>query len=132
MEEMTFHQHLMSQTTWIVIWVFWLVFLNIAGAAIFAWRHVEARWVLAAMLANLPVMNLLFRYFDYTRMLGLSHIIFWTPLLVYLWLRRDKIQLRTPFGIYIHILFISNFISLIVDYIDVIRYLTGDTGVVGA
>ncbi|MEX2524977.1 MAG: hypothetical protein WD750_08465 [Gammaproteobacteria bacterium] len=122
----------MSQPTWVVIWVFWLVFLNIASAAVFAWRHVEARWVLAAMLANMPFMNLLFSYFDYTRILGLSHIILWTPLLIYLWQRRQKIQLKTPFGIYIHALFISNFISLIIDYIDVIRYLLGDIGIVGS
>ncbi len=123
---MTFHQHLMSQPAWVVVWVSWLVFLNIAGAAVFAWRHVEARWVLAAMLANMPFMHLLFNYFGYTRILGLSHIVFWTPLLVYLWYRRTGINLQTPFGIYIHALFVSNFISLIIDYIDVIRYLLGD------
>lgn len=125
MAEMTFNQHLLSQSHLVVGWVAWLVIMNL-GAVIFVWRRVEARWVLAAMLANMPFMNMLFYYFGYTRILGLSHIIFWTPLLVYLWRRRKTIRLKTPFGIYIHALFISDFISLVIDYSDTIRYLLGN------
>jgi hypothetical protein len=124
-EEMTFNQHLLSQSPLVVGWVAWLVILNL-GAVVFVWNRVEARWVLAAMIVNMPFMNMLFYYFGYTRILGLSHIIFWTPVLVYLWRRRKDIQIKTPFGIYIRVLFISNFISLVIDYSDTIRYLLGD------
>jgi len=128
MESMTFNEHLLAQSPLVVGWVAWLVILNL-GAVVFVWRHVEARWVLGAMLANMPFMNMLFYFFGYTRILGLSHIIFWTPLLIYLWRRRKKIELKSPFGIYIHLLFVSDFISLLIDFSDVIRYLIGDMSV---
>jgi len=122
---MTFNQHLLAQSPLVIGWVAWLVILNL-GAVVFIWNRVEARWALAAMLVNMPFMNMLFYYFGYTRILGLSHIIFWTPLLVYLWRRRNSIRPKSPFGIYIYALFISDFISLLIDYSDVIRYLLGD------
>jgi len=125
LEEITFNQHLLAQSPLVVGWVAWLVIMNL-GAVVFAWRHVEARWVLAAMLVNMPFMNMLFYFFGYTRILGLSHIIFWTPLLVYLWRRRKDLEPKTPFGIYIRVLFLSNLVSLAIDYTDVIRYLLGD------
>lgn len=125
MEELTFHDHIMQQAPYLRVWVGWLVIFNIS-AIFFVWRHIEARWVLAAMLLNFPLMNLFFAHFGWVRLLGMSHAIVWTPLLVYLWLRRDKIEPKTPFGIYITVLFLTDFISLFIDYIDVIRYLTGD------
>jgi hypothetical protein len=127
---MTFNQHLMSQSPLVIGWVSWLVFLNL-GAVVFAWKHVEARWILGAMLANMVFMNMLFFYFDYTRILGLSHIIFWTPLLVYLWRRRKAVRLKSVYGVYLHVLFVSNLGSLVIDFIDVARYLLGDTQIVG-
>ncbi len=120
-----FEAHLANQATWIVVWVYWLVFINFA-AILFVWKRVEARWVLAAMVVNLPLMNFLFETVGWVRLLGLSHVLVWTPLLLYLWWRRDLIERATLYGKYLTVLFVTNFASLILDYHDVARHLLGD------
>jgi hypothetical protein len=101
------------------------MFINTASI-LFAFTRQEAHWVLTAWLANLLFMPMLFAEFGYTRILGLSHIVFWTPLLVYLWRRRAGIELRSISGAYLWALFASNGLSLVIDYIDLARYLAGD------
>lgn len=121
----TLFEHVLAQETWLVIWVFWLIILNTASI-LFVWRHVEARWVLLAFLVNGPIMNYLFGTYGFVRLLGLSHVIVWTPLLVYLWMRRERFDRRTFFGGWVLVLMITDGISLVVDYIDVVRYALGD------
>jgi len=106
-------------------WVYWLMIINTASI-LFIVQRVEARWVLAAWVANMFLMGFLYDTYGYTRILGLSHIILWTPLLVYLWRRRGQIDRASWSGRYLAALFISNFISLLFDYADLIRYITGD------
>jgi len=125
MEELTFNDHIMQQATYLIVWVHWLLIINLSSI-IFIWKHVEARYVLGAMLFNLPLIMYLFDTFGWVRILGLSHIIVWTPLLIYLWLRRENIKLKTSFGVYITTLFFTDAFSLVIDYIDLVRYFVGD------
>ena len=120
-----FGAHLANQATWIVFWVYWLVIINFASA-LFAWKKVEARWVFAAMVVNIPLMNFLFETVGWVRLLGLSHVLVWTPLLLYLWWRRGLIDRATLYGKYLTVLFVTNFASLILDYHDVARHFLGD------
>lgn len=106
-------------------WVFWLMIINTASI-LFIVHRVEARWVLAAWVVNMFLMGFLYDNYGYVRLLGLSHIILWTPLLVYLWRRRDNIDRSTWGGRYLALLFISNFVSLVFDYLDLARYFLGD------
>ena len=106
-------------------WVYWLMIVNTASI-LFVIHRVEARWVLAAWVANLFLMGFLYDTFGYTRILGLSHIVLWTPLLVYLWRRRSEIDASSWGGRYLWVLFITNFVSLIFDYVDLVRYFLGD------
>jgi hypothetical protein len=89
-------------------------------------RRMEARWVLGAWLCNFVFMSVLYELNGYNRLLGLSHVIWWTPLLVYLFRRRARLSPDPPFRLWIQVLFLTNAISLVVDYIDVIRYAFGD------
>jgi len=106
-------------------WVYWLMIINTASI-LFVIHRVEARWVLAAWVANAFLMGFLYDTFGYTRILGLSHIILWTPLLVYLWRRRSEIDGSSWGGRYLWVLFITNFVSLVFDYVDLARYFMGD------
>lgn len=121
----TLGSHILNQAPWLVAWVIWLVFVNVVSA-VFAIRHWEARWVLVAFVVNVPLMNLLYDSFGFVRILGLSHIIVWTPLLVFLVLRRSRFNPRTPFGAWIGVLVLTNGVSLLVDYVDLARFLMGD------
>ena len=106
-------------------WVMWMMARNTASL-IFCWKNMEARFVLAAWIPNGIFMMLLAELVGYTRILGLSHAIFWTPLVIYLFLRRKNFDWSTIYGKWLYILLATNCASLIIDYIDVIRYIAGD------
>ncbi len=110
---------------WLVTWVCWLMIVNM-GSIAFVKERIEARWVLAGFMAAAIIMTLLFETTGFTRLLGLAHIVGWTPVLVYLWTRRTSIDLAAPFGKWVLILVFTNITSLVVDFIDVIRYVLGD------
>lgn len=124
-EPATLMAHIMNQTPLLVAWVTWLMVVNTASV-LFVRRRVEARWVLAAWLVNFALMSGLFAAFGFTRILGLAHVVVWTPLLVYLWRRSPGAQGGGVFTSWIVALFVSNAISVSIDYVDVARYLLGD------
>lgn len=107
-------------------WVYWMMVLNTA-AILFVFHRVEARWVLAAWVANALLMSTLYEIYGYARILGISHIILWTPLLAYLWSRRANFDRSTWTGRYFIVLSLTIFVSLIFDYVDLVRYVMGDT-----
>lgn len=124
---MTLNDHLLSQPTHWLIWVGIMVIMNF-GAIFFAWKDVRARWVVIAMLANAVFMNALFLKFGYTRILGFSHVVFWTPLVAYLWKNRQAFPERHLTNKFLWGVMIVNTLSLLIDYTDVIRYVLGDRG----
>ncbi len=119
------HEAILAQALWLQAWVGWMVLVNVLGAVIFI-RRPEAKWVLLAMLGAATMMNWLYAQYGYQRILGLAHVVFWTPLLVYLWSRRKKWSMSENAGKWLAVLFATNLTSLIIDYIDVARYLLGE------
>lgn len=117
--------HILNQTPVLVAWVMWLILVN-SASLLFVRRHVEARWVLAAWIVNFALMSVLFEIFGFVRILGLAHVLVWTPLLVYLWRRLPEIRDGATFRPWIFTLLVSDGISLVIDYVDVVRYLFGD------
>ena len=112
-----------------MLWVMWMMALNTASI-VFCWKKIEARFVLAAWIPNGIFMTLLAEQMGYTRILGLSHAIFWTPLVIYLFTRRKNFEWGTIYGKWLYILLVTNVASLVIDYIDVIRYIAGDRDMV--
>jgi hypothetical protein len=123
---MTLLEGLLETPIWLQIWVGWLVVVN--SSAVFFLRHGAARWVLAAWIGNAIFMMALAEINGFNRLLGLSHVVFWTPLLVYLYRRRAIIKVDNFVGRWLAALFASNLLSLVIDYVDVFRYLLGDRG----
>ena len=121
---LNFLSRILAEPLWLVIWVGWLGSVNLASLLFL--RHVEARWVLAAFACNLVFMTWLFGETGYNRLLGLSHVIFWTPLLIYLYRRRERIPTGGAFAGWVWVLIATNAVSLLIDYVDVARYLAGD------
>ena len=62
----------------------------------------------------------------YVKLLGLPHILFWTPLAVYLFATFRKPQLTKAPKIIIALILATILISLAFDYTDVIRYALGE------
>ena len=111
-------------------WVYWWTnFMGVVGllSIPFAFVRAEARWILFVSVLTFPTMLFLYAQFGYVRLLGLGHVILWTPLAIYLWMRRDRWRVReTLSGKWILLFFTTIIVSLVFDYTDVIRYLLGD------
>ncbi len=116
---------IMAQPLWLQAWIGWMMLVNFAGAVIFI-RRPEAKWVLAAIIAAALFMSWLYGQFGYQRILGLAHVAFWTPLMIYLWSRRKQWDLPTLPGKWLAAVFVTDLTSLVIDYIDVVRYLAGE------
>jgi hypothetical protein len=110
---------------WLQAWIYWMVFVN--SASLLFVRRAEARFVLLAWVANLVTMDRLFEAFGYTRILGLAHVICWTPLVIYLFRRRAGFG-EGAFGGWARWLLLTNAVSLAIDYVDVARWALGERG----
>lgn len=111
---------------WVGAWVNFMgiVFLL---AIPFSFARVEARWALAVMALTFPAMMGLYSLVGFVRLLGLVHVVLWTPFAVYLWRRRAHWRIReTLAGKWIAVLFATIVVSLAFDYTDVVRYLLGE------
>lgn len=114
------------------LWVqYWLNFMGIVLmlAVPFAFARVEARWALLVIALTLPAMIALHSLVGYVRLLGVVHVVIWTPFVIYLWRRRDRWRVKeTLSGKWILILFLTMIVSLALDYSDVARWLLGERG----
>ena len=116
-------EHITAQAFWIEVWIAWMIFIN--AASVFFLRRVEGRWVLAAGLASLVTMYALNLRFGDPRILGLSHLLWWTPLVVYLFHRRAGFA-EGGFGDWARLLVLTNAAALLVDAAGVVRLLLGE------
>ncbi len=119
-----FTHHLLQQPMWVQVWVAWMGLVNTASLVFL--RRTEARVILGVFAGNFVFMNALFMLNGFNRLLGLSHVIFWTPLVVYLVRRLWKLEQASAFGVWVRVLALTNGLSLVIDYVDVVRYLMGD------
>ncbi len=113
---------------WLQAWIYWMMLLN--TAALFFLRSTEGRVVLAVWICNGITMSLMYEMYGYVRLLGLSHVIWWTPLVIYLF-RRRKAFPAGAVATWLWVLMLTNSASLVIDYIDVIRFFMGDVAETG-
>lgn len=125
------NEHMLSQPLWLVIWLTIMGGMHIAAIP-FALKDWRPRIMIIIMGVNMVFMGALFHAYGYTRILGLSHVIFWTPLLAYLWKSRNSHPDRLWTERFLKVAMVVIFISLLFDYTDVIRYVLGDHSIVGA
>ena len=128
---MSLSEAITTQATWIQIWVGWLAVLNIGTLAALLIKPASRRHGLvvgAAFVANYLFMNWLYGQYGYTRILGLSHILIWRPLMIYLMaaLRGETITSWVRPLTYVFVFSMS--VSLAFDILDVTRWYMGDRG----
>ena len=105
----------------------WLVLLVTANMVIplFFLGRLEAQVVFATIVASGVLMTVLTGLSGFTRLLGLGHV-FWIPLIWFLWTRLDQAPSDTFFGLWLRVLITLNALSLVIDTVDVVRYIAGD------
>lgn len=108
------------------VWVTILGLMNVV-AGFYFFKHLEGKLSVLCMVLTLSTMTFLYWKLGFVRLLGLAHI-YWLafiPRLTYVALKKNPTGL---FKKWIYGTIIVDSISVIIDTIDVIRYLTGETG----
>ena len=119
-----FNKGVMRAPTSVRLWLMLLIVFNLV-VPLFYLHRVEAQIILGAFLSSVVLMTILTGLSGFTRLIGLGHI-FWIPLLYFLWSRLGQIPADELFGIWIRGLIGVNAISLVIDGVDVLRYIAGD------
>lgn len=106
------------------IWVGLLVLFNLVVPLAF-YQHLEAQLTIASMVAGSLAQSHLHSKFGFVKLLGVGHV-FWVPLVAWLVWRADSIDFQTLFGAWIAGLVVINTVSLVIDFVDVIRFALGE------
>ncbi|WP_340693161.1 hypothetical protein [Hyphomonas sp.] len=121
-----FNADVATQPQWIQVWLNVLVGV-LALSIPFSFVRVEARWTLLGLVVGAGGVLFLYSQFGYSRILGLGHVVAWTPLVAYLLARRSHWRVpETWAGKWIVVAVAVLLVSLAFDYVDVIRWLLGD------
>lgn len=127
---MTFNEAIAQQPQWVQIWVNVMGIILIGSLIVFLFSKTtrrDALILLLANIANIALMQWMYAELGYVRLLGLPHVLFWTPLAVYFFIRLKNPAIHAPFRQVMWILLLTMVISLGFDYADVVRYLLGET-----
>ncbi|TNE58920.1 MAG: hypothetical protein EP340_03965 [Alphaproteobacteria bacterium] len=109
----------------VTLWINWMMVIFLSSV-LFAWKHPAARYALIVIFLTIPAAVVLYTLSGKIHLIGLAHIILWTPLFYYLLtreIRGSNFNLRTPFGVWAVLLTATIFISLVFDVRDTLRVL---------
>ena len=109
-------------------WWIWIGLLMAANMCMpfFFIGTLEAKLVLVATMIAAGMQMAVFAHLGFVRLLGIGHILPWVPLLIWLGSRLGGIGTETPLGVWILALILLDGISLVIDFVDVGRYILGD------
>ncbi len=119
-----FNKGMLNMSTPVRGWLLALVTVNLV-VPLFFLERLEARVAVGTLLASMMLMTGLTSFAGFTRILGLGHIL-WVPMLAWLWTRLDESPADNIFGVWVRALIVLNTISLVIDGVDVGRYVAGD------
>lgn len=124
-----------TQPTWLIAYLFVLTAANL-GAVFFIAKRTDKGWrpryealaIIAAFLLAGEFMEYLYQQYGYVRLLGLAHIVCWSPVYAWIITHRKDYEETPYFAKYVMFYLIMAGISLTIDVIDVARYALGETG----
>jgi lysylphosphatidylglycerol synthetase-like protein (DUF2156 family) len=126
---MTLTEAIALQPAWVNYWVTWLlVGAYILPLSLLIWRQtrIAAIVTLTTSILAAMVMEWLYAQVGFVKLLGLPHVIFWTPTAIFLaWQLKHKDLSKWPRNI-MAIVLLTITISLAFDYLDVARYILGE------
>ncbi len=129
----TLGEAIATEPMWLQTWVGVLGIVQLVGL-VFVVGRADGRWqvrpepivMLASLIAAATLMEWLYGQVGYVRLLGLAHIVCWTPVYVWFLRRRRLVGTRSMFGRWINAYLVIVGISLVIDFVDVTRHLLGD------
>ena len=115
-----------NSPTWVLVWVNFMVGV-LALAIPFSFSYREARWILLGVVCGMLGTIGAYSLFGYTRLLGLGHILFWSPTLIYIvTVRGWKTYHKTLFSRWLILAAIILGVSLAFDVVDLLRWVLGE------
>ena len=128
---MTFEEAIALQPQWVQIWLN----LLLGGAFILPIALLISRQsrvagivtLIVSLTAGFAVMWL-FDRLGYVKLLGLPHILLWTPLVIYLFGQFRRPDMPQIPKVILGLVLATILISLAFDYVDVLRYILGERG----
>lgn len=126
---MTFEEAIAQQPQWVNWWLNWmLVGAFVLPIVLLFWRSSRmagAAAVVASVLSAFSI-NWMYGQLGYVKLLGLPHVILWTPLAVYLVTQLRRADMPKWPRMIMGLVLATILISLAFDYTDVARYLLGE------
>ena len=108
-------------------WLAWLGLLlaaNVVGSLVFI-GTLEAKAVITAVLIGVTIQMWIFSAKGFVRLLGIGHLP-WVPMIPWLWNRLDHAVPGSPFSYWLAAVMILDGLSLVIDAVDVLRYVRGE------
>ena len=115
--------------TWLTIWLnILMVGAFLLPVALFIWKPTRMTAVYCLVAGALGAFGVgwMYEQMGYVKLLGLPHILVWTPLSVHLWLKFKSPDVSKVPRIIIGLIMATILISLAFDYTDIARYLLGE------
>ena len=117
-----------NSPAWVPVWVNAMVAV-LALSIPFSFIRKEARWILLGTALGMAGTIVAYSQFGYSRILGIGHVLFWTPTLIYIWSIRERWNVgATWFGKWVVLAGLVMMVSLVFDFADVARWLLGERG----
>ena len=128
--QITFNEAMFTLATgWMTVWLYWMAFAIIVTPLVLVFSkatRLDALIVLLTNIAMLVGMGWIYEQIGYVRLMGIVHVILWTPLFIYLFLRAKNGDMLLLCRLVIWMFVATLAVSLVFDYTDVVRYLLGE------
>ncbi len=118
-----FNKGLLKLPLGVQLWLMVLMAGNLVVPLVYLDR-LEAQVVLATFMPSFLLMVLVTGLTGFTRLMGAGHVL-WIPLLYFLWTRLESLPPDDFFGLWVRVLMVLNAVSLLIDVVDVARYVRG-------
>ena len=126
---MTFDAAIQLQPQWVQVWLNVLLFgAFFLPLTLFIWKQTRLTGFITLVTSVLGGVGVTWLYdqMGYVKLLGLPHVIFWTPIVFYLYRQIKHADVPIwPKRIMV-VIALTIVISLVFDYADVARWLLGE------
>ena len=111
------------------VWLYWMSFAITITPLVLIFSKATRLDAVIVFLTNLAMfvgMAWIYEQMGYVRMMGIVHVILWTPLFIYLVKRAKSGDMPMPCRLVMWMFAATLAVSLVFDYTDVARYLLGE------
>ena len=108
---------------WVQLWMNWMLIVLGIGSLGFSIFRVEARWLFLAFFTSIVATMALGMTIGWNGLWGGTHLLFWTPAVIYLWRRLPGIDTNSIYGIWYLLALATMIVALVFDAKDVAQYL---------